>query len=144
MTMVQRRWPVLARHAQAAAWLQVWADAGRAPRTIDAYARALAEYLHWCERAGVDPITASRAQVASYVRELMSPPGRRGPNVVSFDSGAGLANATLRQRLVAVRLFYDYLVEEGVRESNPVGRGRYTLGAGALVRPGSGRWCRRW
>jgi integrase/recombinase XerD len=38
-----------------------------------------------------------------------------------------------------VRLFYDFLVEEGVRESNPVGRGRYTPGgrsggrAGALV-----------
>jgi integrase/recombinase XerD len=119
---------VLARHAHAAAWLQVWADMGRAPRTIDAYARALAEYLHSCERAGVDPVTTSRAQVASYVHELTSRPGRRGPNVVSFDSGAGLANATLQQRLVAVRLFYDYLVEEGVRESNPVGRGRYTPG----------------
>jgi integrase/recombinase XerD len=46
--------------------------------------------------------------------------------VVALDSGVGLANATLQQRLVAVRLFYDYLVEEGVRESNPVGRGRYT------------------
>jgi integrase len=25
-----------------------------------------------------------------------------------------------------VRLFYDFLVEEGLRDSNPVGRGRYT------------------
>jgi integrase/recombinase XerD len=39
-----------------------------------------------------------------------------------------LANATLQQRLVAVRLFYDYLVEEGLRDLNPVGRGRYTAG----------------
>jgi site-specific recombinase XerC len=46
--------------------------------------------------------------------------------VVALDSGAGLANATLQQRLVPVRLFFDFLVEEGVRESNPVGRGRYT------------------
>lgn len=45
-----------------------------------------------------------------------------------LDSGAGLANETLQQRLVPVRLFYDYLVEEGPRESNPVGRGRYTPG----------------
>ena len=28
--------------------------------------------------------------------------------------------------MVPVRLFYDFLVEEGLRESNPVGRGRYT------------------
>ncbi len=32
--------------------------------------------------------------------------------------------------LVAVRLFYDHLVEGGLRESNPVGRGRYTPGRG--------------
>jgi len=31
------------------------------------------------------------------------------------DSGAGLANATLHQRITAVRLFYDYLMEEGLR-----------------------------
>jgi integrase/recombinase XerD len=30
--------------------------------------------------------------------------------------------------LVPVRLFYDFLMEEGLRESNPVGRGRYTPG----------------
>ena len=28
----------------------------------------------------------------------------------------GLANATLQQRLVAVRLFYDHLIEEGKRD----------------------------
>ncbi|EST27644.1 hypothetical protein N566_23250 [Streptomycetaceae bacterium MP113-05] len=36
----------------------------------------------------------------------------------------------MQQRLVPVRLFFDFLVEEGVRESNPVGRGRYTPGRG--------------
>jgi site-specific recombinase XerD len=128
MSGMVEKWPVLCRYGHASAWLQVWADMGRAPRTIDAYSRGLAEYLDSCERAGVDPITASRAQVAAYVHELLTRPGRRGPNVVSLDSGAGLANATLQQRLVAVRLFYDYLIEEGVRESNPVGRGRYTPG----------------
>lgn len=45
-------------------------------------------------------------------------------NVVSIDSGSGLANATIQQRLVPVRLFYGFLMEEGLRESNPVGRGR--------------------
>lgn len=100
---------------------------GRAPRTIDAYARGLAEFLEVCEDAGVDPVTASRADVAVFVRALTTRPGRHGANVVSIDSGSGLANATLQQRLVPVRLFFDYLIEESVRESNPVGRG--------LVRP---------
>jgi integrase/recombinase XerD len=63
-----------------------------------------------------------------FVRELRTRPGRRGGNVVVLDSGAGLSNATLQQRLVAVRLFYDFLVEEGVRDSNPVERGAYRPG----------------
>jgi len=122
---VEEKWPVFGRHEQAAEWLQIWTDIGRAPWTIDAYARGLAEYLEHCERNGIDPLVANRAQVGSFVRELTNRPGRHGVNTLSLDSGAGLANATLQQRLVPVRLFYDFLVEEGVRDSNPVGRGRY-------------------
>ena len=125
---IEERWPVLVRHERAAEWLRIWADLGRAPRTIDAYARGLAEYLEVCERDGIDPVAATRAQVGAFVRELTSRPSCRGPNVVALDSGAGLSNATLQQRLVPVRLFYDFLVEEGLRESNPVGRGSYTPG----------------
>jgi len=130
MVVIEEKWPVLARHERAAEWLRIWTDLGRAPRTIDAYARGLAEYLQVCERDGVDPLTANRSQVAAFVRELTSRPGRRGANVVALDSGKGLANATLQQRLVPVRLFYDFLVEEGLRDSNPVGRGRYRPGQG--------------
>ncbi|MFD5631117.1 tyrosine-type recombinase/integrase [Streptomyces sp. NPDC127072] len=125
---VTEKWPVLGRHERAAGWLQMWCDLGRAPRTIDAYARGLAEYLVVCEREGVDLLVAGRAHIAFYVRELTERPSRRGGNVVSIDSGSGLANATIQQRLVPVRLFYDFLMEEGLRESNPVGRGRYTPG----------------
>jgi len=99
-----------------------------APKTLDAYGRALADYVAVCDRENIDLIYASRADVARYVRDLTSRPHPRGANVISLDSGAGLANATIRQRLVAVRLFYDHLVEEGIRDSNPVGRGRYSAG----------------
>jgi integrase len=73
-------------------------------------------------------VGATREHIAGYVRELSTRPSRRGANVVSIDSGSGLSNATIQQRLVPVRLFYDFLIEEGLRESNPVGRGRYTPG----------------
>ncbi len=125
---LEDKWPVLARHERAAEWLQIWADLGRAPRTIDAYARGLSEYLLVCEREDVDPLSANRSQLALFVRELTTRPSHRGGNVVALDSGSGLANATLQQRLVPVRLFYDFLVEEGLRASNPVGRGRYLCG----------------
>jgi integrase/recombinase XerD len=130
MVVIEEKWPVLGRHERAADWLRIWTELGRAPRTIDAYARGLAEYLQVCERDDIDPLTANRSQVAAFVRELTSRPGRRGANVVALDSGKGLANATLQQRLVPVRLFYDFLVEEGLRDSNPVGRGRYRPGQG--------------
>lgn len=83
-------------------------------------------YLTVCKRRNVDLVTATRADVARYVRDLGSRPHSRGSNVVAIDSGTGLANATIQQRLVAVRLFYDHLINEGRRTTNPVGRGRYT------------------
>ena|SRR5690349_1655057 len=126
--VLEDKWPVLGRHERAAGWLRVWVDLGRAPRTIDAYARGLAEFLQVCEDHGIDPVTATRADVAVFVRELTGRAGRRGANVVSIDSGCGLANATIQQRLVPVRLFFDFLVDEGLRESNPVGGADIRLG----------------
>jgi integrase/recombinase XerD len=128
--VLEEKWPILGRHEHAARWLRMWADLGRSPRTIDAYGLGLVEYLEVCERERVTPVKADRAHVAKYVRELSSRPGNRGADVVSIDSGAGLANATQQQRLVPVRLLYDFLIEEGLRESNPVGRGRFTPGRG--------------
>jgi integrase/recombinase XerD len=81
-----------------------------------------------CDRDGIEPLTADRSEIAHYVRDLRDRPNRRGGRIVVLDSGVGLANATLQQRLVAVRLFYDHLIEEGKREINPVGRGRFTPG----------------
>jgi integrase/recombinase XerD len=119
--VLMEKWPVLGRHERAVVWLRVWADLGRAPRTMDAYARGLAEYLAMCERVEVDPLEADRAHIASYVRELAERPHRRGANVVSIDSGAGLARATLQQRMVPVRLFYDFLVERVFESRIPLG-----------------------
>lgn len=49
---------------------------------------------------------------------------------MALGQAVGLSNATIQQRLVAVRLAYDYLIEEGQRLTNPVGRGHYTPGKG--------------
>lgn len=125
---LEERWPVLAACPPALAWLRMRVSLGLAARTIDAYGRGLAEYLSSCAHRGIDPVRARREDIARYVRELTERPSCRGAGVLSFDSGAGLANATLQQRLVPVRLLYDFLIEDGLREANPVGRGRYTPG----------------
>jgi hypothetical protein len=124
------RWPVLAREPTALAWLAIRSDLGLAPRTLDAYSRGLSEYLVFCAAASTDPLTAGRDHIARYVRELTQrPPRRAGANTApSSDASLRLANATVQHRLTAVRLFYDHLVEEGVRDMNPVGRGRYAPG----------------
>jgi hypothetical protein len=38
------KYPVLERHERAAEWLAIWADLGRAPWTIDAYAPVLPSF----------------------------------------------------------------------------------------------------
>lgn len=111
-------------------WLQLQQAFGRAPNTISAYQRALEDYLAFCAREAILPLTAAREDIARYVRDLSSRPNPHGIAVLVLDSGTGLANATMQQRLTVVRLFYDYLIEEGVRQDNPVGRGRYTPGKG--------------
>ena len=75
-------------------------DRPGASATDDRRLRAgLAEYLLICEQDDGDPVTAGRLHVAAFVKDLSTLPSRRGENVVALDSGAGLANATLRQRL---------------------------------------------
>jgi len=53
--MLEEKRPMLSRHVRAPGWLRVWTDLGKAPRTIDAYARGLAEYLEMCEQEGAWP-----------------------------------------------------------------------------------------
>ncbi|MGI9305027.1 MAG: tyrosine-type recombinase/integrase [Gammaproteobacteria bacterium] len=125
-----KRFSRLSSHPQARAWLTIQADLQLAPNTIVAYGRALEDYFAFCTRNGIDANSATRAHLATYVHDLAHRPNPRAMTVKPIEARAGLANATLRQRLTAVRLYYDYLIEEGVRDTNPVGRGRYTAGKG--------------
>jgi integrase/recombinase XerD len=123
------RWPALAAVPPALAWLGMRADLGLAPRTLDAYAQGLSEYLAFCADLGADPLLAGREHVARFVRHLTERPARHAGAASSFSGRPSLSNATVQQRLTAVRLFYDHLVEEGLRDTNPVGRGKYAPGA---------------
>ena len=73
-----QRWPVVAACTEALDWLKVQTDLGLAPRTIEAYARGLTDYLVICSRDGVDPLLANRLDVVRYVHDLKErprPPG---------------------------------------------------------------------
>jgi site-specific recombinase XerD len=125
------RWELYPRvfeHELAKAWLSMQHNLRLAPNTVEAYARSLEDYLRFCGREGVVPEQADREHVARYVGDLASRPNPRSPKVLNIASGSGLSNATMQLRLTAVRLFYDHLIEQGLRKDNPVGRGRYTPG----------------
>jgi hypothetical protein len=64
------RWPVLTAFPEAIPWLEIQSNLGLAPRTIEAYARGLADYFTVCQRQGVGPLTAERGEIARYVRDL--------------------------------------------------------------------------
>lgn len=133
MYMTDIRWeryPSVAQLPLARSWLQIQGNLGLASNTIDAYGRALNDYLSFCQRCEITAEAATREHLSWYVHDLTSHPNPRGANVRVLDSGFGLANSTLQQRLVALRLWYDYLIEEGLRLDHPVGRGRYTPGKG--------------
>ncbi|HEV7376515.1 MAG TPA: tyrosine-type recombinase/integrase [Pyrinomonadaceae bacterium] len=120
------KYPAIAAHEHAKAWLLIQANLGLARNTVDAYARALEDYLRFSTSHGVSIETATRQHLAAYVHDLANRPHPRGSKILCLDSGMGLANATLQQKLTALRLYYDYLIEEGLHDINPVGRGRYT------------------
>jgi integrase/recombinase XerD len=101
------RWPAVSNCAPAVSWLQMQENLGLAEGTLTVYARSLDSYLSACAEAGINALQANQGDVARWIHQL-----------------SGLSNATLQLRLVAVRLFYEHLVEEGLRPRNPVGRGR--------------------
>ena len=123
------RYPFVATDALAKAWLTTETLLGLAPNTLDAYARGLDDFLGFCQKASISPATATRADLARYVGDLRGRP-RSSTKLQPPDHvpTMGLSNATLQQRLTAVRLFFDFLIEEGKRADHPVGRGRYTPG----------------
>lgn len=84
-------------------------DLLRAPNTIDAYARGVNDWLAFCHSVALTAAVAGRDTVALYVRSL--------------HTGRQLAATTIHHRLTVVRLYCDWLCEEGMREKNPVRRG---------------------
>jgi integrase/recombinase XerD len=111
-------YPIIQANEPVRRWLSMQVHLQLSTNTIQAYARALQLYLQFCEHQQIDVETASREHIALWIQEMTHPPaGKSGP-----------ANATLQQRLTAVRLFYNSLIEDQQRDDNPVGYGRYTPG----------------
>jgi hypothetical protein len=85
-------------------FLEFFAAAIRNPHTRRAYARAVGDFLAWCERHGVPSLAAVQPlHVASWI-ELQT---------------HRLSAPTVKQRLAAVRHLFDWLVTGQVLPVNP-------------------------
>lgn len=107
-------------------WLMVQENFGLAANTIVAYERAITDYLSFCCDQRIEIDQATIEHISLYIRKLSTRRliRRSGDGLQDY----GLANATLQQRLTVIRLYYDFLVEEGIRLTNPVSRGRKRKG----------------
>ncbi|WP_136685640.1 tyrosine-type recombinase/integrase [Falsirhodobacter xinxiangensis] len=120
-------------HEDVERWLLIQENLGRARNTILAYRHALVDYVSFCSTNQIPICEATREHVSLYVRSMTDRFRQARSSVDILTSPVGLANATIRQRLTAVRLYYDYLIEEGIRSHNPVSRGRHTTTARAAM-----------
>jgi integrase/recombinase XerD len=127
--MQQIRWrsyPSVADHPAARAFLESLAKRQRSPKTIDAYARALEDLLRFFPMWTPDQVVnADENALDDYIDGLYSRPPARRRRTDAPLSGQGLSNATVQQRVVAVRLFYDFCIRRRLRidPTNPIPRG---------------------
>lgn len=79
-------------------------ERGRAPSTLSAYRRDLADYLRWLDRSGLEMATVDEADLVAYL---------------GHTAGSGAAPATRKRRAVAVRSLYRFLADEGTLATDP-------------------------
>lgn len=125
-----QKFPFVKQEPLAKNWLSFQQQLGRSENTLDAYGRSLDDYLQFNADRELGFLQNTREHIAHYIHELLTRPNPKLKSSPFPEKGRGLASATVQLRLTVVRLFYDYLVEEGLRKLNPVGRGKYTKQSG--------------
>ncbi len=100
----------------------------RNPNTRAAYARAVGQFMEWCEAQNLSLKDLSPFLVAAYIEERSQrdtrerPVGRRRPEGRTFTvttSTRPLAPPAVKQHLAAIRMLFDWLVVGQVMPFNP-------------------------
>jgi site-specific recombinase XerD len=107
------RWdhcPLSAADPVARSWLLFQSHRGLAANTLDAYSRGLENYLGFLAERQLTFVSITRAEIGLYVASIQARNTR-------------LSNATVQQRLTVVRLFHQYLKEEGICHRDPTALG---------------------
>lgn len=90
----------------------LWLEADKTEHTRRAYFADVAAWLDWCDRTGLDPLAARRADVDAWKATI---------TVVGKDGSVRSASSsTVARRLAAVSSWYQYLEDNEVADRNPV------------------------
>lgn len=127
-------YPQVAAHPAARSFVERLILKGKRPKTMDAYARAVEDLLmYFSERDPERLLEADEADLDGYIASLKhADPKKRGRGGMIEDqvkirylTGRKLSDNTIAQRIVACRLFYDFLVRKSLRTDpiNPIARG---------------------
>jgi integrase/recombinase XerD len=127
-------YPRVATHPATRAWVSRLVLKGKRPKTVDAYARAIEDLLkYFSEREPSRLLEADEADLDGYIaflkRTSRKSRGRGGmiedQMKIRYLTGRRLSDNTIAQRVVACRLFYDFLVRKSLRADpiNPIARG---------------------
>lgn len=114
--------------AQPTIWAWLRAESARVTSaTLKNHADALRDFLVFWNARPAPVEGASAEDIAAYIADLdRRPPERRARRRV----GASLSDRTIELRLLTLRGYYDYLIEQGERGDNPVPPGRFSTGTG--------------
>lgn len=113
------RYPRVVACEYAMKWIEHLACTRMADRTVHSYAAELQIFLAYCEESGCDACTADLGTIDEFFAG-MSRVGRGGHKIVWLDTRTGLARSTLHHRATVLKMWFEYLVLRGVRESNPL------------------------
>src|SRR5713226_1854874 len=127
-------YPRVAAHPAARAFVERLQLQGKRPKTVDAYARSIEDLLSYF--SSIDPdrlLEADEADLDGYIANLKRrSPKKRGRGGTLEDATeirhlteCHLSDNTIAQRIVACRLFYDFLIRKRLRADpiNPIARG---------------------
>ena len=127
-------YPRVATHPATRSFVERLALKGKQPKTVDAYARAIEDLLtYFSERDPDRLLEADEADLDGYIADLKQRhPKKRGRGGMKEDetkirhlTGRKLSDSTIIQRVVACRLFYEFLILKRLRSDpvNPIARG---------------------
>lgn len=83
-------------------WMRV--EQGRSANTLSAYQRDIRTFISWLKAQGVTLLSATPAHIERFVAHLRK---------------SGKAPKSVARKFAAVRMFYRYLSQEGIRPDNP-------------------------